>query len=207
MDKALEEMEARVIERNDRIHVYPMRNKTPEERRAIAAKSHATRRARREAEEAARLEARAYAGGLRDEIAALERRIAGMKRMETMQVVSSLLTGKALLRAEEIAAAAQPWEKLSGVYFLLYGDEIVYVGQSVNVYSRIAQHARKLFDRYAVVPCHAGALDKLESLYIHLLRPKLNGVQKDGACCAPISLTDLLGMVPNDLAHSSASSR
>ncbi len=42
----------------------PMQNKTPEERKAIAAKAHATRRVRREAEEAARQDALAYAAEL-----------------------------------------------------------------------------------------------------------------------------------------------
>jgi hypothetical protein len=174
-----------------------MRNKTPEERRAIAAKSHATRRARREAEAAARWEARIYAGGLREEIAALERRLAKLKRMETMQVVSAALTGNSLLRADEIAAAAHPWEKASGVYFLLDGNEVVYVGQAVNVYSRIGQHTEKRFDRYAFVPCPVDALDILESLYIHLLRPRFNGVQKNGQYYAPISLTELFDLASN----------
>jgi hypothetical protein len=45
--------------------------------------------------------------------------------------------------------------------FLIYEDEIVYVGQSVNMYSRITQHAvDKKFDRYAFVPCLKEHLDK-----------------------------------------------
>jgi len=175
----------------------PMQNKTPEERKAIAAKGHATARARREAEESARQDAMTYAGGLREKIAALERRLAELERMETMHAVSAAVTGKALLRADEIADAALPWAKASGVYFLLDGSEVVYVGQAVNVYSRIGQHTGKRFDRYAFVPCPVDALDRLESLYIHCLRPRLNGVQTNGANCAPINLTALLGMVPN----------
>lgn len=50
----------------------PMQNKTPEERKAIAAKSHATRRARREAEAAAKSNALQYADDLRAKIASLE---------------------------------------------------------------------------------------------------------------------------------------
>jgi hypothetical protein len=171
-----------------------MQNKTPEERKAIAAKAHASRKARREAEEAARQDALKYAGGLREEIAALETRLAGLQRMETMSLASAALTGKALLRPDEIASAALPWTKASGVYFLLDGADIVYVGQAVNVYSRISQHTDKRFDRYAFVPCQIDALDKLESLYIHCLRPKLNGDKRDGAKCAPISLRELIGL-------------
>ena len=57
----------------------PMQNKTPEERKAIAAKGHATARLRREREEAERQDALKYAGGLREEIAALEAKLAALK--------------------------------------------------------------------------------------------------------------------------------
>lgn len=176
--------------------MHPMQNKSPEERRAIAAKSHATRRARAEAMAVARKEAKVYAGGLREEIASLETRLAALRRMEAMNTRSVALTGKALLRAEEIAAAARPWQTETGVYFLLDGTEVVYVGQAVNIYARIAQHSDKQFDRYAFVPCPREMLDKLESLYIHCLRPPLNGNQVDGAKCAPLSIEALIGPLP-----------
>ncbi len=63
----------------------PMQNKTPEERKAIAAKAHATRRVRREAEEAARQDALAYAGGLRQQIAELEARLAAVPPEPTFE--------------------------------------------------------------------------------------------------------------------------
>ena len=175
----------------------PMQNKTPEERKAIAAKANATRRARREAEEAARQDALKYAGGLRRQIAELEERLAALQRMETMNSVSAAVAGTALRREDERAQAALPWAKASGVYFLLEGNEVVYVGQAVNVYSRIGQHTDKRFDRYAFVPCAVDSLDRLESLYIHCLRPRLNGNQRNDAKCAPIALSALIGMVPN----------
>lgn len=180
-------------------HNALMQNKTPEERKAIAAKGQATRRARREAEEAARQDALKYAGGLRQQIAELEERLGVLQRMEILNVVSATLTSKYLLHADEIAREALPWEKASGVYFLLNGNEIVYVGQAVNVYARIGQHVDKRFDRYAFIPCAINALDKLESLYIHCLRPKLNGNYKNEAKNAPISLEALIGMVPNKM--------
>jgi len=172
-----------------------MQAKTPEERKAIAARAHATRRARVEAEKAARQDALKYADGLREQIAELEARLAALQRMETMNAVSAALTGKNLLRNDEIAQAAMPYARTSGVYFLVNGNEVVYVGQAVNVYSRIERHPDKQFDRYAFVPCAVEMLDRLESLYIHYLRPRLNGNQKDGVKCAPIALDVLLGMV------------
>jgi hypothetical protein len=120
-----------------------------------------------------------------------------LERMEIMSAVSAAMTGKALLRADEIAKAALPWNKVSGVYFLLDGDEVVYVGQAVNVYSRICQHAGKKFDRYAYVPCPVEILDRLESLYIHCLRPRLNGDLNNGFKNAPIALDTLIGAYPS----------
>ena len=173
--------------------MHPMQNKSPEERRAIAAKSHATRRARSEAMVAARMAAKVYAGGLGEQIADLETKLASLQRMEAMNTRSVALNGKALLRAEEIAKAARPWQTECGVYFLLDGKEIVYVGQAVSIYARISQHVDKKFDGYAFVPCPREMLDKLESLYIHYLQPRLNGNQVDGAKCAPLTLETLIG--------------
>ena len=174
-----------------------MKNKTPEERRAIVAKGVATRRANSNARKSARQAALRYADGLQAKIDALELRLSSLERMETMHAVSSALTGKALLRPEEIAQAALPWATAPGVYFLLDGNEIVYVGQARHVYSRIAQHTSKRFNQYAFVPCAVNLLDRLESLYIHMLRPRLNGDQVNGTKCAPIALDTLLAMTPN----------
>lgn len=178
--------------------MYPSQNKTPEERRASAAKGVATRRARREAKEAARLDALKYADGLREKISVLESRLAALERHEVMSAISQGLTRKAMLRDDEIAKAALPWKKASGIYFLLDGNEVVYIGQAVNVYSRIGQHANKRFDRFTFIPCAADALNVLESLYIHCLRPRLNGSQSSGAKCAPIALDALIRMVPSE---------
>ena len=169
-------------------------NKTPEQRKASAAKGVATRKANREATAAARLAAYQRVAGLRDQIEALEQKLASLERLEKMSAVSATLTGKALLRPDAIAKAAIPWKRSPGVYFLLDQDEIVYVGQSVNVYARIAQHQDKKFDRYAFISCSVDALDKLESIYIHYLRPKLNGDQTEDAKAAPISFDVLLGI-------------
>lgn len=172
--------------------VNPMRAKSPEERRAIVAKGLATRRANREArQELARTQER-YAGELGARIAALEAKLAALQRMEAVAEVSAGLCGKALLHAGEIARKAKTWIRPSGVYFLLDGDEVVYVGQAVNVFARIEGHREKRFDRFAFVPCAPEMLDKLESLYIHCLRPRLNG-ESGGVKVAPISLVELLG--------------
>jgi hypothetical protein len=76
-----------------------------------------------------------------------------------------------------------PVQYPSGVYFLIAGPDVVYVGQAVNVYARIAQHMRdpgKMFDRalYMVVP--ESDLDGVEMSFIRALRPRLNrkGLEK-----------------------------
>lgn len=166
---------------------------TQEQRIAWAKKSVATRRANKEKREELKAQALERTVGLRDEIEALEKRLADLKRMEAMQVVSCAVTGKALLREEEIVKASSPWERASGVYFLVSEGRVVYVGQSVCIHSRLHSHAGKAFDRYAYVPCPAEMMDKLESLYIHLLRPERNANVSDNQKYAPIPLDKLLG--------------
>jgi len=179
--------------------MHPMQDKTPEERKAIAAKSAATRKANNDIKEAKlqeslkeRQEALIYAGGLRQQIKELEERLSSLKHFETINMVAETVIAKRLLREEEIAAMSLPWNKASGVYFLLDGDKIVYVGQSVNVYSRIVNHTDKRFDRYAVISCPVDSLDILESLYIHCIQPRLNGNRTNDSKCAPITLDALI---------------
>lgn len=113
--------------------------------------------------------------------------------MEIAVGLAAEITGKSLLRPDEITAGAIPWERCVGVYFLLCRGEVVYVGQSVNIYSRIAQHTYKEFDSFAYIRCRECNLDKLESLYIHVLQPRLNGRQANGTPMAPLSFAGLLG--------------
>ncbi|HCR1527294.1 GIY-YIG nuclease family protein [Morganella morganii] len=165
---------------------------TPEERKAICAKGQATRKANREKREAEKQATLLRRDLLRREVAALEAKLFALRDIERMSVAGAALTGKTLLMHHEIAAAALPWKHATGIYFLLDGDDVVYVGQSRNVYSRISSHPAKNFNRYAFVPCAVEALDKLESLYIHLLRPKLNGRKPDGSPFAPLALDSLI---------------
>ena len=75
----------------------------------------------------------------------------------------------------QIRDAKRKWEPLVGVYFLFKEDEVVYVGQSINVAARIATHStEKDFDSFSVVACLQSQLNFLEALYIRLLEPKLN---------------------------------
>ena len=68
--------------------------------------------------------------------------------------------------------------KAKGVYFLIKDDEIVYVGQSTNIFARVTSHSRtKEFDSftYELKPkATSFELDQLETKYIGKFTPKYN---------------------------------
>lgn len=62
-----------------------------------------------------------------------------------------------------------------GVYFLLKDNEVVYVGQSGNVFSRCSSHVScKDFDSISWIPCIKSELNNLEADFIVKIKPKLN---------------------------------
>jgi hypothetical protein len=66
---------------------------------------------------------------------------------------------------------------VSGVYYLYENGVVLYIGQSRNVYSRIAQHmagAQFTFDCFAVQPCEPEALLRLEAEAIRRHMPRWN---------------------------------
>lgn len=119
-----------------------------------------------------------------------------LKHTVDMSRLSVGLTDKYLLSEREIVESGGILPRLSGVYFLVHKERVVYVGQSVNVLSRIQEHKKtKRFDWFTYVPCPAGDLDVLESLYIHFLRPDLNGdLNGNNGPHAPLSLKALVGL-------------
>ncbi len=81
--------------------------------------------------------------------------------------------------ALEILNNSKQLDSKCGVYFLISGNEIVYVGQSVNIPSRIEQHKKdqqKTFDRYYYIECKVTELDVVEGRYIRKFMPKYNKV-------------------------------
>lgn len=67
----------------------------------------------------------------------------------------------------------------SGVYFLCEGDEVVYVGRSLSVLHRIAEHIKasvKEFSHVFFLPCAIAELDEIEQRWIKTLNPKYNFV-------------------------------
>jgi hypothetical protein len=172
-----------------------MKERTPEERKAIAAKSVATRKkntAERKAIEQAKMDMRDV---LLCQVKELQARLASLERHDLVNKKSLSLSSKAMLTEEDIVNGSAPWTLSTGVYFLIADDKIVYVGQSVNVYARIASHYDKPFNKFAFIPCESKCLDGLESLYIHVFRPPLNADHVHGAKRAPISLDKLMGKI------------
>jgi len=75
---------------------------------------------------------------------------------------------------DEIISESISLSNRTGIYFLIRDGRVVYVGQSVDVWSRIAHHAganRHIFDSYAFEPCSRDELNDLESEYIMALKP------------------------------------
>ena len=174
-----------------------MKDKTPAERKAIAAKSVATRQANIAKQKAADALFKQRAQELKHGIVELEEKLEQLRAEVQREVkfgeaVKQLTTG-VLLREHEIVEHAVPVSTACGIYFLIREQRVVYVGQSVNVFSRIFTHVQtKQFDSYVYIPCEADMLDKLESLYIHFLSPSLNGNLHNGYKCAPLPLSALL---------------
>lgn len=115
---------------------------------------------------------------------------------------SNALTGRSIRSHKEIVRAAQAGTsaRVCGVYFLVRGDRVVYVGQSTNIYARAANHFNnKTFDAWSFIPCEEKDLDVIESLYIHFLQPSQNGrIGNTDMISVPLSLDELLPRITLD---------
>lgn len=64
-----------------------------------------------------------------------------------------------------------------GIYFLIGEGEIVYVGQSVDIFKRLREHVQgryKKWDRFSMIPVRQEKLTEVETWYIQHFRPKYN---------------------------------
>lgn len=66
-----------------------------------------------------------------------------------------------------------------GIYFLCLGEELVYIGQSVDINARALSHKhggprKKEYDRIFFVRVPRAQLDPIETKFINLFKPKLN---------------------------------
>lgn len=80
-----------------------------------------------------------------------------------------------LLTEQQIVERSVKGKSVSAVYFLIRNGRVVYVGQSVNVYARIGDHAvYKDFDSYFILPMPQEMLVAEEAKYIHHFKPVEN---------------------------------
>jgi hypothetical protein len=61
-----------------------------------------------------------------------------------------------------------------GIYFLLRGNEIIYIGQTKNIETRLLGHKDKSFDSHRFIPCPIEKLNKYESRWIIKFNPIYN---------------------------------
>ena len=79
---------------------------------------------------------------------------------------------------KELLKRAKPVESFCGLYFLIQKNEIVYIGQSLNVIARVHAHSgnkRKPFDSFAWLSCNKNELNEMETAYISFFEPIYNG--------------------------------
>ena len=69
-------------------------------------------------------------------------------------------------------------ELFSGVYFLCLKNEVVYVGQSVAIPSRVKQHGDKEYDRIFFLRVPINQLTEVETRFITALNPIFNRTKK-----------------------------
>ena len=84
------------------------------------------------------------------------------------------------------------------IYFLIQDDEIVYVGQTVEIHNRSAFHKRegKVFNFISVIDCSPNEVDLLELFYIHTLRPKYNKTDNGGSfMSSPVSHINIYNLL------------
>ncbi len=79
-----------------------------------------------------------------------------------------------LLEEGEIVRRAKHIQKISGVYFLVCGGRVNYVGKSTHIHERIAKHLRDRdihFDAFYYVRLSGAKMTASELAYIKALRP------------------------------------
>lgn len=63
---------------------------------------------------------------------------------------------------------------MTGIYLLYKNNEVIYVGQSVNMDRRTREHGRSNYDFAQQLPCDKHDLNRFEKELIETLKPKYN---------------------------------
>ncbi len=65
-------------------------------------------------------------------------------------------------------------QSLKGIYFLYHNDELIYIGKSTCIKSRLKSHINKFFNFFSYVEIPQGQLSSYERAYINKFLPGLN---------------------------------
>lgn len=85
------------------------------------------------------------------------------------------------------------------VYFLVDENrEVVYVGQTVNGWSRPYQHKDKDFDKIYVLPCPKKVVKIYENYYIYKYEPKYNKTIQDCSNYKIFNVREIVRNLKND---------
>lgn len=80
----------------------------------------------------------------------------------------------------------EPEPRKAGVYFLVRGSSVVYIGQSTDIESRIeAQREAYNFDVAYFIEVPSDRLDDVEGAAIRFYEPEFNGRKANGKICSP----------------------
>lgn len=106
----------------------------------------------------------------------------GLEKMIEIELFSQVyqIDDTELLSAETIINKSQEVSTYCGVYFLLYENNIVYVGSSKNIHQRLTSHqglfSEKKFDKVFFVEIEEEKREYFEAKYILKFMPKYNSL-------------------------------
>lgn len=107
-----------------------------------------------------------------------------------------------VMKLSDLVKYSFQYIRCQGVYFLLMGDVVQYVGETIDVSVRLSQHVKardKVFDRVSVIYCcEQSNLKILESFYVCKFNPPQQGRRKDGELFSTGSMIDSLGNLIED---------
>ena len=92
---------------------------------------------------------------LRLEIATLRFELKVLQKEKQFSDMCRSLGMKTLATKQTIVSASLNMADFSGIYFLIRGGEIIYIGQSLCVFRRVFDHlwAKKIFDSFSYIRC------------------------------------------------------
>jgi hypothetical protein len=108
----------------------------------------------------------------------IEDEIYNMIVEKTSNIIDSAFSKETIINNKSILV---PMKMSSYIYFLLVGDNIVYIGQTNQILDRIQQHmfSDKSFDYVSIFEVDRKKLNEVEQLYIYLFNPYLNKCKYD----------------------------